>query len=99
MSKVGVNWREYQAEAFKKDPELKAEYDALEGEYACMKALCDLRKELNLTQMELSARTGVDQATISKIETGERNPSIKLLEKIAHGLGMNLSIRFVPKTQ
>jgi transcriptional regulator with XRE-family HTH domain len=50
----------------------------------------------NLTQKELAARTGIDQADISKLENGTRNPSLKLLKKLASGLGMQLKIEFVP---
>lgn len=50
----------------------------------------------NLTQKELAARTGIDQADISKLENGTRNPSLKLLKRLAHGMGMQLKIEFVP---
>ena len=40
--------------------------------------------------------TGIDQADISKLENGTRNPSLKLLKKLASGLGMQLKIEFVP---
>ena len=60
------------------------------------KFITELRKEKNLTQKELAARTGIDQADISKLENGTRNPSLKLLKKLASGLGMQLKIEFVP---
>lgn len=50
----------------------------------------------NLTQKELAKRTGIDQADISKLENGTRNPSLKLLKRLAHGMGMQLKIEFVP---
>jgi transcriptional regulator with XRE-family HTH domain len=61
-----------------------------------MKAVYDAREQQNLTQKELARRSGVQQSDISKIENGTRNPSIKLLRKIAHGLNMKLEIRFIP---
>lgn len=39
----------------------------------------------------------MNQADISKLENGTRNPSLKLLKKLAVGLGMDLKIQFVPK--
>ena len=48
------------------------------------------------TQKELALKSGVDQADISKIETGTRNPSLKILEKIADSLGMVVTL--TPKT-
>ena len=45
-----------------------------------------------LTQTELSKITGIHQAEISKIERGIGNPSIKTLQRIAKGLGLNLEL-------
>lgn len=50
------------------------------------------RLEAELTQGELSERTGVDQSDISKLEKGALNPSVGLLRKVANGLGKTLSI-------
>ena len=59
--------------------------------------ITELRKEKNLTQKELAERTGIDQADISKLENGTRNPSVNLLKRLAEGMGMVLKIEFVPK--
>lgn len=37
------------------DPEFKAEYDALEPEFASIQAMIDTRKAFDLTQKELSS--------------------------------------------
>ena len=77
-----------------KDPEIKAEYDALEPEFAIIRAMIDARERQGLTQIELSARTGIAQADISKLENGNANPSIKTLKRLASGLGCRLKIEF-----
>lgn len=77
-----------------KDPELKAEYEALEPEFAIIQALIDARKESGLTQKELSARTGIAQADISKLEHGTANPSLRTLQRLAAGMGRRLKIEF-----
>ena len=59
--------------------------------------ICKLRKEKNMTQKELAERTGINQADISKLENGTRNPSVNLLKRLADGMGMALKIEFVPK--
>ena len=64
-----------------KDPEIKAEYDALEPEFAVMQAMIDARKLKGITQKELSKRTGISQGDISKLESGNGNPSIKTLQR------------------
>ena len=66
-----------------KDPEFKKEWDDIQPEMDVIRAMIDARIEQNLTQKELAARTGIDQADISKLENGTRNPSLKLLKKLA----------------
>lgn len=80
-----------------KDPEFREEYDKIQPELDVIRALVEARISQNLTQKELAARTGIDQADISKLENGTRNPSLNLLKQLADGMGMVLRIEFVPK--
>lgn len=80
-----------QDEAFKK------EYDNMQPEMDVIKAIIDARISKHLTQKELAQRTGINQADISKLEHGTRNPSINLLKKLAEGMDMVLKIEFIPK--
>ena len=57
------------------DPEFKAEWEALQPELSLVQAMIDARKVSGLTQKELSERTGIAQADISKLENGNANPS------------------------
>ena len=82
-----------------KNPRVKAEYDALAPEYDIIQAMIDARKEQNITQKELSLRTGITQADISRIENGSRNPSLNMLKKLAKGLGMRLRVEFVAESK
>lgn len=79
-----------------KDPEFKKAYDDLEPEYDIIESLLTSRKYRNLTQHELSEVTGIDQASISRIENGTGNPSLKTLKKLAKGLDIKLKISLVP---
>ena len=79
------------------DPELVREYEAIQPEMDVIRAIVNARTSQNLTQNELAKRTGINQADISKLENGTRNPSINLLKRLAEGMGMNLKIEFVPK--
>ncbi len=88
------NYRDYKNKILQ-NPEVKAEYDALQLEYDIIQAMIDARNEQNLTQKELSARTGITQADISRIENGTRNPSLKMLKKLARGLGMQIKLEFI----
>ena len=78
-----------------KDPEFRAEYEALQPEHAVIQAIIDARKESGLTQKELSEKTGIAQGDISRLEKGIGNPSIKTLKRLAEGMGMLLKIEFI----
>lgn len=80
-----------------KDPEFKKAWDDIQPEMDVIRAMIATRNEQNLTQKELAERTGINQADISKLENGTRNPSLKLLKRLADGMGMALKIEFVPK--
>ena len=80
-----------------KNDEFRKEYEAIQPELDVIRAMVDARNSVNMTQKELSERTGISQADISKIENGTRNPSLNLLKRLAEGMGMTLKIEFVPK--
>ena len=79
------------------DDEFRKEYEAIQPEMDVIRAIVDARNSQNLTQKELAERTGINQADISKIENGTRNPSLNLLNRLSDGMGMALKIEFVPK--
>ena len=76
-------------------PSFKAEWDDLQPELTIAQAMIDARKESGLTQKQLSERTGIAQADISKLERGNANPSLRTLQRLAAGMGMNVRIEFV----
>lgn len=79
-----------------KNPEFKAEYEAMEPEYQLINAMIRAREEQKISQRQLSERTGIAQADISRIETGEGNPTLQTLQRLAAGLGMKLELVFTP---
>lgn len=80
-----------------KNPEFAKEYEEIQPEMDVIRALVNARNSQNITQKELAERTGINQADISKLENGTRNPSVNLLKRLADGMGMVLKIEFVPK--
>ena len=80
------------------DPEVRAEYEALEPEFSIMQAMIDARKSSGMTQKQLSEKTGIAQADISKLESGSANPSLRTLQRLAAGMGMRINIEFQPFT-
>ena len=79
------------------DDEFRKEWEDIQPEMDVIRAMVDARISQNLTQKELAERTGINQADISKLENGTRNPSLKLLKRLADGMGMTLKLEFVPK--
>lgn len=53
-----------------------------------------LRKKKNVSQLELSIRSGVSKNYISDLENGRRNPTITILQRLANGLGVSLEKLF-----
>ena len=56
-----------------------------------------LRTERSISQRELAEKTKVSQQTISLIESGKMDPSLKLLTAIAVVLGVVLLIGVITK--
>ena len=50
------------------------------------------RKLQNITQDELSKRSGIYLSTIKKYESGERNPKPDQLQKISEALGVSITV-------
>ena len=76
------------------NPEFKAEYEALDHEFAIIQAMIDARKTSGMTQKQLSEKTGIAQADISKLENGNANPSLRTLQRLANGMGMKVKLVF-----
>lgn len=89
------SYKEYKEKALQ-NAEVKAEYEALQPEYDIIQAMIEARVSQNITQKELSERTGITQADISRIENGTRNPSLSMVKKLARGLGLQLKLEFAP---
>ena len=77
-----------------KDSAFKAEYDALEAEFAIIQAMITARQKTGMTQKQLAERTGIHQSDISKLERGNGNSSLRTLSRLAEGLGMKLKVEF-----
>ena len=81
------------------NPAFKKEFNELEPEFAIIKAIAEARQNAGLTQEELSARTGIAQSDISKLENGNANPSLKTLKRLADGMDMTLKVEFLARAQ
>lgn len=70
--------------------------------------LKDLREARGLTQQELSDRSGVPRPTLAHLESGQGNPTLSVLSKVAAALGIGIEalvsvsrpkVRVVPRVE
>ena len=93
---ISIDLKEYKEKRMK-DPDFAKAYEEVQPEMSIIRAIIDARTSKKMTQKELSQKTGIAQTEISRIENGTRNPSIKLLQRLADGMDMVLNISFTPK--
>lgn len=75
------------------DLEVIKELDNNSIEYMVVREIIKARHELNLTQEQLAELVGTKQSNISRLESGEYNPTIEFLSKVAQAMGKTLEIR------
>jgi len=75
------------------DPKVRAEYDALEDEFALINALVAARAGAGLSQAEVARRMGTTQSAIARLEGGKVTPSLATLRRYADATGCRLRLR------
>ena len=65
-----------------------------EPKFQLAKAMLVGRKKRRFSQKQLSEVTGVTQADISRYESGEGNPTLDTICRIANGLDMVVKLKF-----
>ena len=75
-----------------RNPAFKKEWEASEPEYRLACALIEERLKKKMSQRDLAKKLRTSQAVISRIESGNSNPSLDLLKRIAAALDLKLHI-------
>ncbi|NPV90159.1 MAG: helix-turn-helix transcriptional regulator [Firmicutes bacterium] len=75
-------------------PEVRKEYNDLKALYDIKREIIRLRLEQGLSQKDLAERVKTKQSAISRLESGDYNPSIEFLSKVARALGKEIEISF-----
>ena len=78
-----------------KDPEFRKYWEEDEAEFQLRLAIIDARNETGMTQEQLAKASGLNQRVISRIQTGNANPTLRTIGKLARGFGKKVEIRFV----
>lgn len=80
-----------------KDPEFRAEWERTALARAVAKRLVAYRVEHDLTQTALAERLSMKQPAIARLESGEHNPSLETLARLANALEFEFRIAVTPK--
>lgn len=75
-----------------KDPEYVKEYNKLKTEFEIAQIMINLRKKHDLTQEEFAQKMNTGQAAISRLESGNTNTSIALLQRVARAFDTKFTI-------
>jgi len=78
-----------------KNEAIKAEYDEMETIYEVKNQLIEFRNQLGISQKELAEMVGTKQSAISRLESGNYNPSVEFLSRVAHAMGGHLQISII----
>jgi len=85
-------YAEVVAEAEAEGPEAVAQLRMLEDRYRLASDLIGLRLAMNATQQQLAAASGIRQSEISRIESGNGNPTLKTISALARALGAEVHL-------
>lgn len=94
MNNTSISFEEMKNDLFK-DNDFKAEYDRLKPRYDAIEQIIKARKEQNMTQAELARKVGTQKSNISRLESGNYNPSLDFLAKVSAALGKRLNIHLL----
>ena len=75
------------------NPEVKAEYEKITGEFVVAEQLISMRSQAGLTQEEVAKRMQTQKSNISRLERGNGNPNWLTLVKYARACGFNLFLQ------
>lgn len=91
-----MTWEKHRKELMK-DPAVRRAYLELQPEFAIVRKIIEARVKKGVTQKDLARKMKTKQSAISRLETGNANPSLKFLQRLAGALNSRLEIRFLPR--
>ena len=74
------------------DPATKREFDRLAPRYAVISELISARIKHKMTQADVAKKVGTKQSAIARLESGNINPSLEFLQKVAQVLGLSVHL-------
>ncbi len=95
LSEMKTN-EELLAEQLREDPEFRAEWQRTALARAVAVAVVRHRADRGLSQRELAKRLDMTQPQVARLESGDVNPSMDTLMRVAGGLGIEFTIDVRP---
>lgn len=103
MTEIPSNWpegikthEELLSAEMAADPEFATEWERLALARMVAVQLIGYRSDHGLSQRQLAERLGVSQPRVVELESGEKNPQIETLVKIAAKTGLEFAIDIAP---
>lgn len=84
----------YMEEMFKKDPQFKKGYDALEDKYNLIGTFMEMKYESGLTQEEIAKKMGTSQPAISRFMLCNIMPSMKMILRYAKATDCKVKLTY-----
>lgn len=84
--------QELDAEARREGPEAVAELAAFDAHFRLAAEFLALRRAQGLSQRQLAAKSGIQQADISRIESARGNPTLATVSTLAQSLGATIQL-------
>lgn len=75
-----------------KNESYRKAYHELDLEFALIRAVIDARLKKGITQKELARRVGTKQSSIARFESGQYNPTLAFVQKLANAIGTRIKI-------
>ena len=79
------------------EQEIIIEVEQRDTRHSVIEQYVQCRKLQGMTQAELAKRAGIPRSNITRFESGNYNPSLEQLVRIAAALGMMLQVQLVAK--
>lgn len=77
-----------------KGPAFREAYEESQPAYTIARAMIETRIKADLTQKELSARSGIALSDIEEYENGNGDPSLHTLQRLAKAMGKRIHVTF-----
>jgi ribosome-binding protein aMBF1 (putative translation factor) len=89
------SWREVR-DTFLADPDVQQAYQDLAPRFSVVRQLIALREQHGWTQRELADRAGMKQPQLARLETGQVEPKLDTLQRLAEAMGCRVRVSFEP---